>query len=315
MSIINNFSNENKCVKFQINNTNGEFKISFPNCLRRIIISYIDCYCIDFESIKFSENNSLFNNEFLKERLKLIPIISNNNEKYELLKLSCDINNDTEIIQNIYISEFTIKDTTTNKEYDISKFIEEEEILFTKLQSNQKINFDCSFIKSNAFTKGASFCPVSSCVVTFHNSDYDNEAIIDRERNYDLNSINEPKIYNFSYESIGFYKPEEIVKIGCQVMIEKLNNFKNKFDDFEFLDDFYNFHIKDENDTLGNVFTSYLLENKEIKYCGYENIHPLKNEITIKIKIEGKKEKLMELIESTIDDLIKKIENIKKEFK
>ena len=98
-------------------------------------------------------------------------------------------------------------------------------------------------------------------------------------------------------------------------MIEKLNNFKNKFDDFEFLDDFYNFHIKDENDTLGNVFTSYLLENKEIKYCGYENIHPLKNEITIKIKIEGKKEKLMELIESTIDNLIKKTENIKKEFK
>ena len=315
MSIINNFTNKDKCVKFQINNANGQFKICFPNCLRRIIISYIDCYSVDFESIKFIENNSLFNNEFLKERLKLIPIISNNNEKYELLELSCIQNNETETIEDVYSSNFKIKDTTNNKELDITKFIEEQEILFTKLQNNQKINFEAKFKKGNAFTHGAAFCPVSSCVVTFHNTDYDKEAIIERERNFDLNQVNEPKIYDFSYESIGFYKPEEIIKIGFEVMIEKLNIFKNKFTDYEYTNDFYHFHILDENDTLGNVFTAYLLENKEIKYCGYENIHPLKNEITIKIKIEGTKEKLMELIENTINELIKKTENMKKEFK
>jgi DNA-directed RNA polymerase subunit L len=315
MSIINNFTNKDKCVKFQINNTNGQFKISFPNCLRRIIISYIDCYAVDFESIKFIENNSLFNNEFLKERLKLIPIISNNNEKYELLELSCIQVNETETIEDVYVSNFKIKDTTNNKELDITKFIEEQEILFTKLQNNQKINFEAKLKKGNAFTHGAQFSPVSSCVVTFHNSDYDKEAIIERERNFDLNQVNDPKIYEFSYESIGFFKSEEIIKMGCEVMIEKLNALKNKFTDYEYTNDFYHFHIIDENDTLGNVFTTYLLVNKEIKYCGYQNVHPLKNEITIKIKIEGTKEKLMELIENTINDLIKKTENIKKEFK
>ena len=315
MSIINNFTNQDKCVNFQINNTNGQYKISFTNCLRRIIISYIDCYAVDLESIKFNENNSLFNNEFLKERLKLIPIISNNNEKYELLELSCEKNNESETIEDIYVSEIKIKDTTTNKDLDISKFIEEQEILFTNLQNNQKINFEARFKKGNAFTNGASFCPVSSCVVTFNNSNYDKEAIIERERNYDLNSVNEPKIYNFSYESIGFYKPEEIIKMGCTVMIEKLNILKNKFTDYEYTNDFYHFIVYDENDTLGNVFTSYLLNNKEIKYCGYQNVHPLKNEITVKIKIEGTKEKLMELINKTIDQLIEMTNNLKKEFK
>ena len=36
---------------------------------------------MDIKDIKFNNNNSLFNSEFLKDRLSLIPIISNNNEK------------------------------------------------------------------------------------------------------------------------------------------------------------------------------------------------------------------------------------------
>ena len=79
---------------------------------------------------------------------------------------------------------------------------------------------------------------------------------------------------------------------------------KNKFDDFEFKNDFYYFLLKDENDTMGNIFSSYLLDNKDIKYCGYNIIHPLKNDISVKIKIDGKKDKLMKIINDTIVELI-----------
>ena len=315
MSIISNFKNENKCVQFQINNSKGQFKVCFPNTLRRILISYLDCYIVDLERIKFEENNSLFNNEFLKNRLVLIPILSNNNEKYEVLELSCEKNNETEFIEEVFTSEFKIKDTTTDKYLDINKFIEEQEILFTKLQSNQKINFYAYFKKGNAFQNGASFSPVSSCVVTFNNSNYDKEALIERERNFDLNSVNDPKIYDFSYESIGFYKPEELIKMAIDKLVEKLNEFKEKFIEFEYENDFYHYLIRDENDTIGNLFTAYLLDNKEIEYSGYENVHPLKNDIKIKIKINGKKEKLDELINKTIDQLIEMTNNLKKEFK
>ena len=315
MSVINNYSNKDNCVKFQLNNSKNLYKISYCNTIRRILISYIDCYAMDIKDIKFNNNNSLFNSEFLKDRLSLIPIISNNNEKYELLQIYCEKNNNNELIEDVYVSDFKIKDKTTNKELDIKKFIYEQDILFTKLQIDQSINFEANIKKNNAFDGGSIFSPVSSCVVTFHNSNYSKEPLLDRERNYDLNQKNEPNIYEFSYENIGFFNSDELIKLALDVLINKLNNMKNKFDDFEFKNDFYYFLLKDENDTMGNIFSSYLLDNKDIKYCGYNIIHPLKNDISVKIKIDGKKDKLMKIINDTIVELITMTEKLKKEFK
>ena len=315
MSVISNYSIENNIVKFKLNNTSAKYKISFTNALRRILISYIDCYAIDFNDIKFSENNSLFNNEFLKKRLSLIPIISNNNHNYEFIQVFCEKENDKEIIQDVYVSDFKIKDRTMDKELNISDFFSDMDILFSKLQFEQKINFECNITKNNAFEGGSSFSPVSSCVVTFENSNYSKDNITDRERNYDLNSKNEPKTYDFYYENIGFFKSEELIKIAIDVLVEKLNDFKIKFDNIEYNNDFYYFSINNENDTIGNLFCTYFLDNKEISYCGYNIVHPLKNDIIIKIKIDGKKDKLLKLIQEQIEELINMAKDLKKQFK
>ena len=315
MSVISNYSIEDNTIKFQLNNTNAKYKISYTNTLRRILISYIDCYAINFDDIKFIENNSLFNNEFLKKRLSLIPIISNNNHNYDFIQIFCEKENDKEIIEDINVSDFKIRDRTTNKELDIKDFFSDLDILFSKLQFEQKINFECNLIKNNAFEGGSSFSPVSSCVVTFKNSDYEKDDIKDRERNYDLNSKNDPKIYEFYYENIGFFKSEELIKIAMDVFINKLNNFKTKFDNIEYNNEFYYFSINNENDTIGNLFCTYFLENKEISYCGYNIVHPLKNEIVIKIKIDGKKDKLLKLIDNQINELIDMTKDLKKQFK
>ena len=315
MSVIKNYSNKDNCVKFELDNSKNLYKISYCNTIRRILISYIECYAMDIEDIKFNNNNSLFNSEFLKDRLSLIPIISNNNEKYELLQIYCEKNNEKEIIEDIYVYDFKIKDKTTNKELDIKKFIYDQDILFTKLQIDQSINFEANLKYNNAFNGGSTYSPVSSCVVTFHNSNYSKDPLLDRERNYDLNSKNEPNIYEFSYENIGFFDSDELIKLALNILISKLNDMKNKFNDFEFKNDFYYFLLKDENDTMGNIFSTYLLDNKDIKYCGYNIVHPLKNDITIKIKIDGKKDKLMKIINDTITELISMTEKLKKEFK
>ena len=315
MSLITNYTNDDNCIKFKLNNSKNLYKISYCNTIRRILISYIDCYCLDIKDITFNINNSLFNSEFLKDRLSLIPIKSNNNEKYELLQVYCEKNNETELIEDVYVSDFKIKDKTTNQELDIKKFIYEQDILFTKLQIDQKIDFEANLIKNNAFNGGSTFSPVSSCIVTFHNSNYSKEPIIDRERNYDLNSKNEPNIYEFSYENIGFFDSDELIKLALDVLLKKINNLKDKFGDFEFKNDFYFFLLKDENDTMGNLFTSYLLDNKDIEYCGYNIVHPLKNEISVKVKVNGKKDKLMKIIDDTIIELINITEKLKKEFK
>ena len=315
MSVISNYSIENNIVKFKLNNTSAKYKISFTNALRRILISYIDCYAIDFNDIKFIENNSLFNNEFLKKRLSLIPIISNNNHNYEFIQVFCEKENDKEIIQDIYVSDFKIKDRTMDKELNTNDFFSDMDILFSKLQFEQKINFECNLKKNNAFEGGSSFSPVSSCVVTFENSNYSKDNITNRERNYDLNSKNEPKTYDFYYENIGFFKSEELIKIAIDVLVEKLNDFKIKFDNIEYNSDFYYFSINNENDTIGNLFCTYFLDNKEINYCGYNIVHPLKNDIIIKIKVDGKKDTLLKLIQKQIEELINMTKDLKKQFK
>lgn len=312
---VKNYSIKDNVVKFQLNNSKGLYKNSFPNALRRILISYIDCYTIDVDNVKFLENNSLFNNEFLKQRLSLIPIISTNNENYEFLEISCEKRNEIENIDDILTSEFKIKDRTTDKELKIENFISDLDILFSKLQINQNIKFEASLKKGNAFNDGSAYSPVSSCVVTFHNSNYDKEEVIQRERNYDLNSNNDPYIYDFYYENIGFFKSEDLIKLACDILIKKLQEFKNKMDNLEYENDFYTTVLNNENDTIGNLFTTYLLDNKEIVYCGYNIFHPLKNDIFIKIKIDGKKDKLYKIIEQTIDQLINMTEKLKKEFK
>lgn len=316
MTIINNYSVEDNIIKFQLNNSKGLYKISFTNALRRILISYIDCYVIDFNDTTFVENNSLFNSEFLKNRLCLIPILSNNTKvNYEFLQVSCNKKNDKQTIEDVYVSDFKIKDRTTDKELDIKDFFIAQDILFTKLQMEQFIHFEANLKKSNAFISGSSYSPVSSCIVTFNNSNYDKEEVIERERNYDLNSKNEPNVYNFYYENIGFFDSKELIHKACDVLVDKLTDLKTKFDNYEFKNDFYHFIVYEENDTLGNLFSSYLLENKEITYSGYSLEHPLKNNILVKIKIEGKKEQLFKIINNTIDDLIKMTTDLKKEFK
>jgi DNA-directed RNA polymerase subunit L len=316
MTIINNYSVEDNIVKFQLNNSKGLYKISFTNALRRILISYIDCYVIDFKDTTFIENNSLFNSEFLKSRLCLIPILSNKtNVNYEFLQVICNKKNEKQNIEDVYVSDFKIKDRTTDKELDIKDFFVHQDILFTKLQIEQFIHFEANLKKSNAFIGGSPHSPVSSCVVTFNNLNYDKEEVIERERNYDLNSKNEPNIYDFYYENIGFFDSTELIKIACDVMVNKLNDLKTKFDNYEYKNDFYHFTLYEENDTLGNLFSTYLLENKQINYSGYSLEHPLKNNIILKIKIEGKKEELFKIINNTIDDLIKMTTDLKKEFK
>ena len=316
MSVINNYSIENNCIKFQLNNSKGLYKISFTNALRRILISYIKCYTFDFKDTNFIENNSLFNSEFLKSRLCLIPIISNkNNVNYQFLQVSCNKKNDKHTIEDVLVSDFKIKDKTTNQDLNIKDFFIHQDLLFTKLQSDQYINFEANLKQDDAFHGGSSHSPVSSCVVTFNNSNFDKEPLIERERNYDLNSKNEPKNYDFYYENIGFFDSDELIKIASDVLIEQLKNMKTKFEKYNYNNDFYYFQLEDENDTIGNLFTSYLLDKKEILYCGYNIEHPLKNSIVIKVKIDGKKEKLLDLISSTIDDLIKLTTDFKKEFK
>lgn len=317
MTTVKNYKHQNNSISFEINNEKGNIKISFVNALRRILISHLKCYTINCEETKFLENNSIFNNEFLKARLCLIPILSNKkNINYDQLMISCKAKNENEKIKSVYVSDFEIKNYVSDEKYKIEDFCIFPELLFTKLQEGQEIYFEGHLKNSDAFESGSSHSTVSGCVCTFKNTQESKDKnVLENQRDYDLNKIGDPKIYQFSYENIGFYDSKELIHIAFDVLIERLQQLKSKFANYSYENEYYLFEINDENDTLGNLFSSYLLDEPSIIYSGYIFEHPLKNNIILKIKCAKTKDDLLKTMNQNVDKIIKLLKDLEKQLK
>ncbi len=317
-SYITNVEIENgDTIKFDLNNISKEIKTSFANAIRRTIISDIKTYIIDDSSISFSENTSVLDNEFLKLRLTLIPIISDLEDiNYENLVISCKKRNDGESTLGIYVSDFECIDIETDKVIDINTLCKFPGILFCKIRNNQSIAFESRLAYNNSDHHGASYCPVGTCIYTFKIDEKEvtemtkdmsalektSFSTLDRERVYEKMDDGHPSVYQFVVESIGFYEPHKIVLLGMDCLIENLTilqtDFNNILDssttknsrielieNFNNESNFYDFAIDNETDTLGNLLSSYITYDPNVFYCGFVIEHPLKKTVTLRIKL------------------------------
>jgi DNA-directed RNA polymerase subunit L len=338
MSYILNKKLSNNTLTFDLNNSSKDVKISMANAIRRTIISDIYTYSIDEKTILFHENNSVLNNEFLKHRLTLIPIKSNLDIDYENLLITCKKNNDNELIENIYVSDFECIDTNKNIIIDNNLIFEYPKILFAKIKNNQFISFESKLIRNNLEHGGSAFCPVSACIYTFKiDEKKTNEVVKDLDENkkkifytqdiqriYEKNDLGEPNVYQFIIESIGFYNCNEIINLSMEALINKLivikdeikSNKSKKISLLENTSDFFNFLIDNENETIGNLLSSYLSYDKDVFYCGYIIEHPLKKNIILKVKLnnDNNLENILFVIEKNINTIIEILSKIKKEL-
>jgi DNA-directed RNA polymerase subunit L len=336
MSLISNFKIEEDFLTFDINNnTEKNIKISLVNALRRTIISYINAYAIDPKKIVFFdlyEDDSILNQEFLIDRLALIPIISNLNIDYENLTISCKKENQEENMENVYVNDFICKNSLTDEVIENNILFKYPNILFSKLRNGQKITFEAKLDKNNAFHKGSAYSTVAGCVYTFKIDQQKVKEITDEmserdknefltqenERHYEKNNIGEPSIYEFKFESIGFYDCKTILKMGIEILSNQLSFLKDEFDnlnsnkiiylDEDISDDFFKFLIDDENETIGNLLTTYLSSYDNVFYSGYLIEHPLKKNIILKIKLTENNNKENSIL--TIKNIIDYILNI-----
>jgi DNA-directed RNA polymerase subunit L len=340
MSFISNIKTNNDLISFDLNNNSKELKISFANALRRTIISDIDTYAIDSKSIIFYENTSMLNNEFLKHRLTLIPLISNlENIDYDNIIISCKKTNDGENMESIYVSDFVCTENE-NKIIDNSIIFKYPNILFAKLKNSKFLSFECKITKNNAYYGGSFFSPVSICLYTFKVDDKKVDEITkemdesqkktffsqDIERIYKKNDLGEPSVYQFQIESIGFYDPKNILLLGINSLKERLNNLKielrnKKSKKISLLDndeypDFFEFLIDHENETIGNLLSTYITYDPNVFYCGYVIEHPLKNNIIFKIKLKTNNnlDNSIKIIEDMIIYLISLLDKILSEL-
>lgn len=342
MALVTNLKINNDEISFDLNNNLNKLKNSFSNAIRRTIISNVHTYTIDNNTIIFYENDSVLDKEFLKHRLILIPIISNiPNINYENIIISCKINNEDENIKSVYVNNFVCTDTSTNKIIDNNILFKYPKILFAKLKNNETISFEAKLIKNNSENGGAFFSPVSKCIYTFktddiiikekiksmNKSEITNFYTQDIERIYEKNNNGDPNIYQFSIESIGFYDPLTIVLLGIDELITKLDFIKNEFINIESssiinnLEDdtnpnFYNYSIDNENDTIGNLLSTYITNYDNVHYCGYLIEHPLKKYIILRVKLNSNNtsENVIKIIIENIDIINNLLYTIKKEL-
>ncbi len=311
MSVISNLKIDNNIITFDVFNT-PEFpvKIGLANALRRTIIANLETYSINKNSVNFYDSykeTDILQNEFLIDRLALIPIVSNLKDfDYDNLVISCKKENNDDNIMSVYVSDFFCKNILTDETIDINTICKYPNILFSKIINGGKISFDCKLMKSTSEKSGAGNSPVSACAYQFKQDDAKIQELIadmdehtkqvfmtqENQRYYEKNELGEPTVYQFYYESIGNYECIEILQMGIQILIDKYTFVKNDFQNIEYVidkNDFYIFTIQNVNETLGVPLQKYLSLNPKVFYAGYVIEHPLKNELSLKIKLNDNK--------------------------
>lgn len=300
---------------------------SIANSLRRVILSDIDVYCLDttgdnMGKITIEINTTRFNNEILKQRLCCIPVhIDDNDFPYENYEMFIDEKNDTPDLKFITTEHFKIRDVVNNKVLDDNKVREffpinkqtKSYILFARLRPSigdipgETLKLSCGFTKSNSKNNGA-FNVVSTStygetvdteksqkVWNEKEKDYKEQKMTDEEvlhlkedfMNLEVQRYTKKNSYDFTIETIGIYKNNEIVKKACNIINDKLDFVEKLISEDELEvresdiinENAYDIYLKNESYTVGKcieyaLYTN-LFENKEtVVFCGFKKYHP-----------------------------------------
>ena len=370
--------------------------LSIINSLRRIIISKVKTVGIKTEpydecDINIIKNDSPLHNQFLNQRLGMIPIYLQpeiDDQKLDDYEFILDVSNNTNFPKDVTTQDLKIRQISTNtflpKETVTKLFppdpISNDHILLTRLKpkyyqdvpilseelkeeyvksSTQILNKNLSVLLNIKCSKNdgafnGRFNPSTVCCFVnkidpvkykANKEKYIKESIqkdtdngltptprVKLEKMFDTsqkgrcfytNHNDEPDKFIFKCESVGVIPPLVIVHKGIQLLIEALDNLlqniKTENKDIINLEPSINsingyiLTIQNENDTLGNLIQSNLInyyglgtENHLINYCGYCKVHPLTE--VIKLEIEPIKHmKWNEVIQTIIDPGFSKI--------
>ena len=239
------------------------------------------------ENISIYKNTSILNNDFIKQRISMIPIkksIVEKINKEDKLEMTLEENNET--TNNIDITTdnciFFLNEKILNIKYG-------DPILICKLKPSQEIN-----LKSIA-TSG--YAKEHNCWAAVSTSYFDDNN-------------------NLTIESLGHYDPIDIFKKSCILINDKLEKLKQIIIDFydkKSNKDKFEITIENEDHTLGNLFTSYIQLNHRDIYSGYSKPHPSEFKINILVmndKLSSKN--IKELCLNAIDQLNKKFNQFNK---
>ena len=303
------------------------------NTLRRSIEEYIPSYAFDPKDIIIDQNKnqsleakSIYNNDYMRLRLSLVPVLGVKNDISNIEKV---IKFEEEINKTIYdkkleniellkqIEEKQLRERANNLNMIINRTVNNTNKIMNITTDNAIFRYNTKIIPSPynppllliKLKPGQEFgCKCYSTLdIPLRNAIYLSCSLCAYERIDD-------NTFLFKLESLGQLSEKELLMRSCliinnkikllkEVIIEKIKNYKA-----EISKDIYNLDTKteslseeldthlvngiikleNESHTMGPLITRYLQEDKDILFAGYKIEQLLVKELKITYKTNGK---------------------------
>ena len=289
------------------------------NSIKRIVQTDIPIF--SFSEINITDNTSIFNNNYVKDHVRNIPVwgIENNLEEYykkeiipeedfsesrgiidDDIELTVDNKMDTSALNelNMYVeyknnSKEIYAVTTDDAEFHYQEGLIKSPyynpIQLVKLQPGQEIKIDARAKLGTEEISGI-FSATNVCFFIQNEKDYD-----------------------FIIESRGQIKERRILLLALKILNKKLRHFydnlpKNKGMEGTII-------VENEDHTLGNIITKGMQNHSSVQFCGYNTPHPLKKEIHFHYKLNSGNintvvKEVIIYYETIFNDLIEKIKKV-----
>lgn len=278
------------------------------NTLRRTILEDIPSYA--FGNINISKNSSIYNNDYMCNRIENLPLIGinfaldleeyNNLRKYTRgmksiedqddeseINIYCNIKNDKDSIMNVTSDEIEFY----RKDKKIDSFYKNP-ILLIKLKTNEEFQFSAKSDKGIAMNH-SKYSIVGVCC-------------------YEI--LNDNK-YLFKIEPRGQINIYDILDRCCKIIKFRLNLILEKVMNTKFSNENHGkIILGNEDHTYGGILAKGLQDHKNIEFAGYRMDHLLIRDVTIEYITNGGKS-INEIIKDVISHYIKLFEVIHLKFK
>jgi DNA-directed RNA polymerase subunit L len=296
--------------KLTINLSGNDINGYIINTLRRIMFDDVLIHSINTHTIEIEQNTSIYSNDELKLRLSTLPLygIKNNliildQEYLKLHKNDVKYHKDEDVFK-LYIN--TINNTqhdlcvTTNdliiyKNNDKIDNFYDKNMPILLLVLNPKETLICYMVSK--ISMGNINNIFAGCAMSYYKKYNDHN-------------------YDFSVESKGNYREDELLIKACETIIQKLKKIDNNFVNYkkkQNSEDTFIFEFINEDYTIGNILNNDLVNDPDIIFSSIDKSDQLVNNINLIIKI--KNGNVNEKIHNSINKLINKYDYIKKIIK
>ena len=280
----------NSRLEFNISSKDTTINNTIVNCMRRVALSLIPVY--SFNNITISENTSIFNNNYMKLRLRNLPVLGISSEQAIFIRNKKDANindeefngimdNEIEMPMDEKLNSSSLKQLTlyldyvnntndivtvgTNncKFYYAEKQIESPYIVnipIIKLQHKQKIKLS-AITEIGIEDDNAIYSPVS--IFSFKENDHNN--------------------YDIMIESRGQLDEKTILNYAIDNIVNMLDNFILLIPDNNSIN--AKILLDDADHTIGTLIVLGLQNHKKIKFAGYSMPHLLDKKILFQYEL------------------------------